>query len=209
MNCLNFAMLLDEHLDGRLGADSEAQCREHLARCAACTARREEGLRLLEALRELPAATPDPDFADRVLSALASAQAPVPARHVSRAAWPGALAAGLLLGIGVLSWRSAPMPEVQAGGESPLRLVFRSESALQGVTIELQLPDGLELAGYPGERRLVWTSDLRAGENLLELPVNAAGDGGVLTATLNHGGERRAFSVRVVAAGPDEDSSHG
>lgn len=202
INCLNFALLLDEHLDGRLGVDAAAQCDEHLARCGACATRREDGRRLLDSLRSLQAAEPDADFCDRVLAAARSA--PVPRATLRRQAWPswpGALAAGLLLAIGLLSWtRPEAIPEVQAGGLEPVRLVFRSDSALQGVTIELQLPQGLELVGYPGEQTLVWTSDLRRGENLLELPVRTLGQGGVLTATLNHGGERKQFSVRVVAA---------
>jgi hypothetical protein len=83
-----------------------------------------------------------------------------------------------------------------------VRLIFRSASALSDVTIELGLPEGVELAGFPGQRRLVWQSDLQAGANLLELPVLLHGAGGVVTATLNHGSERRQFSVRVVSA-PD------
>jgi hypothetical protein len=94
------------------------------------------------------------------------------------------------------------LPEVMAIANEPLRLVFRSEDALQGVTIEIELPEGVELAGYPGQRQLVWTSDIQAGPNLLELPVEVRGDGGVLTATLNHGAERRQFSVRVVSTAP-------
>jgi hypothetical protein len=83
-----------------------------------------------------------------------------------------------------------------------VRLIFRSASALDDVTIELVLPEGVELDGYPGQRRLVWQSDLRAGSNLLELPMLVHGDGGVLTATLNHGAERRQFSARVVPTDP-------
>ena len=125
----------------------------------------------------------------------------------------GAVAACFAVAIGLWSARqsissrtdSLPVAHVQPasmGGVQTVRLVFRSASALDDVTIELVLPEGVELDGYPGQRRLVWQSDLRAGSNLLELPMLVHGNGGVLTATLNHGAERRQFSARVVPADP-------
>jgi hypothetical protein len=114
----------------------------------------------------------------------------------------GALAASLLLATGMWFGRQS-LPEVMAVSDQPVRLVFRSEDALAGVTIELNLPEGVELSGYPGQRHLVWQSDIQAGPNLLELPVQVHGRGGVLTATLNLGSERREFSVRVVPAAPE------
>jgi hypothetical protein len=201
MKCLNFRHLLDEHLDGSLDAETEARFLHHAAACAACDRLREDGLRLQWALGALPVPAPDAGFADRVLLAACREQAGG-ARRATRSAWgwPGALAAGLALALGVGFWTPREtMPEVVAGAE-PLRLVFRSEGAVDGVTIELELPEGVELAGYPGQRSLVWQSDLVAGENLLELPVRATGAGGVVRATLNHDGERRQFAVRVVTA---------
>jgi hypothetical protein len=124
----------------------------------------------------------------------------------------GAVMASFAVAIGLWSTRqpvstpdTMPVAHVQPSaiaGVQPVRLVFRSASALDDVTIELVLPEGVELDGYPGQRRLVWQSDLRAGSNLLELPVLVHGRGGVLTATLNHGAERRQFSARVVPAQP-------
>jgi hypothetical protein len=122
----------------------------------------------------------------------------------------GALAAILALALVLWATRETlleaeaepPVARVEpaaAAGVQPVRLVFRSASALSNVTIELSLPAGVELAGYPGQRHLIWQSDLRAGANLLELPVLLHGPGGVVTATLNHGTERRQFSVRVVS----------
>ena len=207
MNYLNFHLLLDEHLDGALPPEAEAQCTQHAAVCAACAARRDAALQLQWALRGLPAAVADADFADRVLAAAAREHAPgsstnaASRRGALRWQIPSALAASLALAIGIGAWNTREtLPEVRTGGDEPVRLVFRSASAVSDVTIELSLPEGVELAGFPGQRRLVWQSDLRAGENLLELPVRAHGRGGVVTATLNHGKERRAFSVRLVAA---------
>lgn len=202
MNCTRALLLLEEQLDGSLEHPDEASLAEHLRGCGACMVARGAMVTLQQRLAAMPLPLPVAGFADRVL-ARAHAVSPVQ-RPVSRArpAWiGGALAASLVMVIGLWFSRET-LPEVMAIANEPLRLVFRSEDALQGVTIEIELPEGVELAGYPGQRQLVWTSDIQAGPNLLELPVEVRGDGGVLTATLNHGAERRQFSVRVVSTAP-------
>ncbi len=217
MNCTDFQLLLDDDLDGALNAEIEAELLEHTAACAACASRREFGKRLRRSLQELPVPSPAAGFAERVLTAardtkpdgVVSARSG-PQGGLPRWAIAGALAASMALAFGLWSARES-LPESEAGppvarvqpaaaaGVQQVRLVFRSASALSNVTIELGLPEGVELAGYPGQRRLVWQSDLRAGANLLELPVLLRGPGGVVTATVNHGAERRQFSVRIVS----------
>lgn len=90
--------------------------------------------------------------------------------------------------------------KVERGQTEPVKLVFRSPSALSGVTMELDLPAGIQLVGYPGRSRLSWQTNLLAGANVLELPVQVTGAGGVVTATVNLGGDRRSFSVLVQGA---------
>lgn len=219
MNCTDFDRRLDEHLDGALDAATDAELLRHVAACATCAARREAGQRLREALRALPVPPPPPGFAERVLArARAARPLPIratavkPRRHAGRWLVSAAIAASLALGLGLRmttgiglrdaqpSTPVARLAPARTAGVQPLRLVFRSERALAGVTIELGLPEGMELAGYPGQRELVWQSDLQAGANLLELPVLLQGPGGVLTATVNVGAERRQFAVRVIPA---------
>jgi hypothetical protein len=205
MNCTRARLLLEEQIDGSLEHLAEAALAEHLRGCEDCALER-DAMRALQAqLAALPVTPARAGFADRVLAAAHAAQPAVqPAAPRSRVpAWlGGALAASLLLATGMWFGRQS-LPEVMAVSDQPVRLVFRSEDALAGVTIELNLPEGVELSGYPGQRHLVWQSDIQAGPNLLELPVQVHGSGGVLTATLNHGSERREFAVRVVPAAPE------
>jgi hypothetical protein len=205
MNCTRARLLLEEQIDGSLEHLREAALAEHLRGCEDCALER-DAMRALQAqLAALPVTPARAGFADRVLAAAHAAQPAVqPAAPRSRVpAWlGGALAASLLLATGMWFGRQS-LPEVMAVSDQPVRLVFRSEDALAGVTIELNLPEGVELSGYPGQRHLVWQSDIQAGPNLLELPVQVHGSGGVLTATLNHGSERREFAVRVVPAAPE------
>jgi hypothetical protein len=87
---------------------------------------------------------------------------------------------------------------VAPGDVQPVSLMFRSPRSLTGVTITLQLPEGVELAGHPARRELAWQADLQAGANRLDLPVVVRhGGGGVLTAQLAHGRDRRQIAVLI------------
>jgi hypothetical protein len=207
MNCTRARSLLEEQIDGSLEHLAEAVLAEHLRNCEHCS-REQEGMRALQAqLAALPVPPARAGFADRVLAAAHAARPamPAPARNRVPAWIGGALAASLLLATGIWFGRqSLPEAMTVAVADQPVRLVFRSEDALAGVTIELSLPEGVELDGYPGQHHLVWQSDIQAGTNLLELPVLVHGSGGVLVATLNHGSEQRQFAVRVVPAAAEK-----
>lgn len=162
---------------------------------------------MLRHLRELPVEPPSAGFAARVLG---TRRAPW-----LRPAFGFALAASLVAGVGLTLWlgegpapAESPSPGTQvvvlaAGSTGPVRLAFRSPRDLSGVTISLQLPEGVELAGHPGRQALSWQADFQAGANVLELPlVVRTGASGVLTATLDHGGSHKAFTVQVRADRP-------
>lgn len=221
MNCDDFRELLDDEPD----AERQARMFAHAAGCPRCQARLEFESLLRRQLRTLPIPAPRAGFAERVLANAHRAQPrAVSARVERRRAIGWAMAASLVLGLGLMLGRQSvtetanetadaqlvQIVNVAAGQPSqaqPVRLLFRSEKALSGVTIELGLPEGVELAGYPGQRHLIWQTDLQSGSNLLELPVLVRGDGGVLTATLNLEGERRRFSVRVQTTAPPEGAA--
>lgn len=158
-------------------------------------------------LRDLPPPVMAADFPDRVFAAVRRARRPV---YLRPAPLGFALAATLALGVGIGVWvdqsRRESAPQIVAvapDAVSPVRLVFRSPRTLPGVTIDLQLPDGVELAGHEGRSELRWQTDLAAGGNVLELPVIVRqGGGGVITASLSYGQDRRQFSVLVEARGP-------
>lgn len=177
--------------------------------------------RLREALRRLPVPPPRPGFAARVFAALPRE----PRRAALPLAW--ALAASVAGAVGLNVWLergAAPAPAgssaqarvvvLEAGKSGPVRLAFRSPRELAGVTIHLQLPRGVELEGYPGRQSLRWQADFQAGANVLELPlVVRDGEGGILTATLDHGRSQKAFTVQVradkpAALFPDSPTTH-
>ena len=82
--------------------------------------------------------------------------------------------------------------------EHTVRLVFSSAEALDSATLTVSLPDGIELAGFPGQREITWETSLKEGKNLLPLTLVAlTPTGGELLARLEHKDRNRTFRLRV------------
>lgn len=212
MNCWETRLRLDDYLDARLDAAAAQAVEAHLARCDDCGAHLRVERLLRERLRELPAPPPRKAFSQRMLAATRAARRaaePRPRRLLPLAAAAALLV--LLAGAALLALRpGGPGPEqvvtVRGGAVQRLQLVFNSPDALSGVTLHVGLPEGVELAQYPGVRELTWQADLKPGPNLLALPVIVRGGGGTVLASVSFGAERKQFSVQV-QAGPRDGAA--
>ncbi len=92
------------------------------------------------------------------------------------------------------------IPGITIALEEPrtINLVFTSETALASATLTVSLPDGIELAGFPGQREISWETSLNAGKNLLPLKLIALTPaGGELLAQLKHDDRYRVFRLIV------------
>ena len=70
--------------------------------------------------------------------------------------------------------------------------------AVNGVSLTVALPDGVELTEYRGLDEVSWTTRLQAGKNVLPLQLVAiGGSGGELVARLQHEGDEKVFTVNV------------
>ncbi len=79
-----------------------------------------------------------------------------------------------------------------------INLVFASAEPLDAATLTVQLPPGIELFGFPGQREVTWETSLNAGKNLLPLRLIATSPmGGEVLATLRHDDRGRTFRLRV------------
>jgi len=79
-----------------------------------------------------------------------------------------------------------------------INLVFASAEPLDSATLTVQLPDGIEMSGFPGQREVTWQTSLNAGKNLLPLKLIATSPlGGEVYATLRHDNRGRTFRLRV------------
>lgn len=79
-----------------------------------------------------------------------------------------------------------------------VNLVFASATALDSATLTVTLPDGVEIAGFPGQREIAWQTSLTAGKNFLPLELIAVSPmGGEVLARLEHENRNRTFRLRI------------
>ena len=202
MECHDFALQLDDWLDGRLDSARKKSIQEHLGRCPSCRRLYERANAVQAGLRELPPPTLHPDFTDRALSR--AARAAVGRAHSRRRPVLGmALAASLVLGLALgvfLTTRPEPVQAVALTIDRPetVRLMFNSAKPLKAATVSLALPENVELVGYGNRRELSWQTDLREGGNLMQLPLVARGaTKQELVASLSHGGSSKMFRLKI------------
>ena len=163
---------------------------------------------VLELLKDYPMAEASAGFYDR---ALARATHEGTRRQRNRWVMTGfgsAVAAGLvlwLIGGFFLTGPQTSEPVAEIPGvvmtlaePRTVNLVFASKSNLDAATLTVTLPDGIELAGFPGQREIAWQTDLVEGKNLLPLELVALTPvGGEVLARLEHENRRRTFRLRI------------
>lgn len=164
--------------------------------------------RELAALLRRSAPAPPADLFERAFAYALGEQERVRLRR-SRTRWLaggiGAAAAGLALwfsGAALFAPESpeSGLPTVSMTLDEPetVRLVFAAETALEDATMTVTLPDGIELAGFPGEHEIRWDTSLAEGRNLLPLTLIAKTPaGGEMRARLEHDTRDRVFRVRI------------
>jgi hypothetical protein len=207
MDCKGINQRLDDYLDGLVKPEEIAAIESHASACPTCRTLLVRERRIRRALRELPAPEPTGAFLERALAqAVARDQ---PQRH-----WrlPGlALAASVMLIFAInlllkhdtIPVRDIPGLAIALNQTQEVRLVFESEHAMDNARFTIQLPEGIELSGHPGQREITWDGSLAQGTNLLVLPVEArSGHGGELVAYVSHTGKRKDFVLRMDVESP-------
>jgi hypothetical protein len=163
---------------------------------------------LLALLKDYPAAAPPDGFYDRALMRATHEGTRRQRNRWVMTGFSSAVAAGIVLWIISGVFFTAPdvtQPEATIPGialtlEEPrtINLVFASKSALDTATLTVTLPEGIELAGFPGQREIAWQTSLVEGKNLLPLNLIALTPaGGEVLARLEHEDRNRTFRLRV------------
>ncbi|NIR59388.1 MAG: hypothetical protein GWO02_07640, partial [Gammaproteobacteria bacterium] len=83
---------------------------------------------------------------------------------------------------------------LEAPGERRIAIAIESPRSFERVEFVVELPAGVELVGFPGQRSVRWENDLAAGRSRLQLPLRVAPDaegGRLVTRILRPDGERR------------------
>ena len=212
MSCTHINEKLDDFMDDALDDAEIALLNEHIDSCDSCRQALESEHRLRGLLRDYPVPAPDAAYIDAAL-AKASHDGALIAASGQRNRWimtgfGGAIAAGLVAWIigGVLlqtpddSDPAANIPGVTMVLEEPrtVNLVFSSETELNNAVLTVNLPAGIEIEGFAGQREISWTTSLQAGKNILPLKLIATTPhGGELLARLEHDDRNRTFRIRV------------
>ncbi|MFL6621300.1 MAG: anti-sigma factor family protein [Sulfurifustis sp.] len=199
MNCRTFIERMDGYLERTLAREVHDAAAGHLRDCGDCQRRVARLQALRGALRAIPVPAPRPGLLEQ---ALERAQRVQPQR---RRFWPyvagAALAASITLWIGFgrpnLSTPSTPLGvNITLNETHTVQLAFNAERELPQATLSIQLPNGVELQGFPGQREVRWQTTLVRGANVLALPLLAkSANGGTLLARVEHGDRRTELAI--------------
>ena len=213
MTCNERHDMMDDYLDGELPQRQREAFERHLNDCAGCQQRlaREQVLRA--DLKAMPVPAPSAGFAERVLRQAVESNVSHHHRHGFVTGFGSALLAGLALWVvvglffpgpqGVAPEGAGPLQMVSIAlnalnEEQDVTLVFNAERIVLGARISIELPDNVIIAGYPGRKRLEWSTDLAKGSNLLRLPVIATrADAGQLVAHIEYGNKVTTLKIQL------------
>ena len=208
MNCRLIESRLDDYLDATLPEREQSELEQHIAKCSACAQTAERAFALKAVLAELPVEGPQADFFERALTNAASARGIDASGSMVRRYFLGAIAAGIAALVAVLMLNPATDPVSSSAGiaqvalaveeSRTINLVFASNEALDDVSLIVELPAGVELAMYPGQSRIQWSTRLQQGKNVLPLQLVAlGGSGGELVATLRGSDREKVFKIDI------------
>jgi anti-sigma factor RsiW len=209
MNCDQFQHNLDPYLDGELDTALSQALDSHSAVCNSCSALRTRKEALRRTLRSIPVPQPDDGFLDSIVEETMISTHRNETRFRMTAGIGGAIAAGLVAWLVLVLPSGLPTPEeatietvsITMNVEKTFRLTFDSKHELQAAAISVQLPEGVDIVGYEGRNSVQWTTTVKEGTNILELPIVVrSGIGGAILARLEHGGKYKTFefAVRVI-----------
>ena len=203
MKCEEIIELLDDYIDEMLPPEQRDLVSTHVSACASCRQELASMQLLCDALRNYPVKPSSRGFADNILrNARRAHNRGRPAMYMAA----GAVAAGLMLllvaGIVRMDADQAARPaaiqkvEMTVLEQRTISLAFNYPNAINEVTFILDLPEGIELSGYPEQRELVWKDALSNGKNVLQLTLMGKKPmSGSLKATIEHAGKRREFNI--------------
>ena len=205
MSCPSIRSQLPDYVRATLPENEAAVVREHLQRCPRCRRRCDmEEVLMSRMAAQFDVPPPAPDFESRVFGELSSGAG----RRVNMA-WGGAVAAALALGLFIGQsglWQPDEAVAVAEVVDTPVvapvertvRLAFTAGEPLDDVTLTLNLPPHVEIAGLPGQHQVRWQVSLEQGDNVLALPLRIMFPGaGELVAELDAEGRQKVFRATI------------
>lgn len=182
-NCEEFRAQWSDWHAGALDEATAEGCANKRAQCGACARYDRQMRRLLNALGTLPF----PDEA-REVHPRHRAPAPLAARAGRRRSRALATTAAIVIafGAGLLVANLQPRdPGMESGivyadavsirqqATEDIQIALAAPRRIERVEFTVELPPGVELDGYPGQRVVRWQGQLKPGRSRLTLPVRA------------------------------------
>lgn len=208
LNCKECIINQDDYLDNQLPHALYEDMTSHLAVCPECQAMMRENRELLQGLRTLESPPPSPGFLKLAMENAVRAE-----RQRLHKKWffQYAAVAAMVCLVVLVSLKFSPWmaPNPNTGQSAPgvilslheskdVILLVQSARALDNATITINLPPQLMLANNPGLRQISWQADIKAGKNLIPLPLVATVAGLTkITAKIEHEDRVKAMSMQV------------
>jgi len=206
MNCKQFNNMMDDYIDGSLSAIQLGHMQPHLNNCEKCRHLFAQAQSLTTALKDITVPPAKAGYEQRMLSFLETK--PAQKTHFQNwliAGFGSAIAATFTLW---LTFSSQSLFSTNAENvasinlfvkkEQTVDLIFNLPNELAEATLTIELPDKVEISGYPGKRQLSWNTSFKKGANRLALPIiGSEENNGVLIARLNNNGTSKIFRVQI------------
>ncbi len=199
---------LDDYMDGSLDEAETLALDAHVDSCNTCRQTVDSEQRLRGLLKDYAVPAPDDAYFDQALAKASHVSTNGQRNRWLMTGFGGAVAAGLLAWVigGTILQTPEPVesvasiPGVTMVLEEPrtVNLVFSSAIELADAVLTVNLPAGIEIEGFAGQREITWITSLQAGKNILPLRLIATTPhGGELLARLEHDNRDRTFRIRV------------
>lgn len=203
MNCNEFKNKINELLDN--SDDIPEPLKEHGRNCAQCARQLQQAQGLLMQLKDLPVPSYSSEFKQQALRNAGRLQPKQPIHHRGFVAgFSSAIAATLALWLfsnvffGYEQDTANNTIQISLLQKQEIKLAFDAPQALHNAKVSITLPSDTQIAGLPGKREISWRTDLKAGSNVLKLPIMAlGGQGGELIARVEHQGKTQQLRIML------------
>ena len=206
MNCTDINTQLNDYLDDQLTPELKLAFDQHLSTCSSCRKLVNDSLDLnskLANIDDIPG--PRSNFEERVFTKVRQ-QYPVergtPTRFI--AGFSTAVAASLAIWLTSTVLITDPaieshnMISISVNEIKTIKLMIDAQSAFENVDLSINVPEHMQIDGYPGYQQLSWKTNLQKGSNILELPLMAVEHGkGELIAQIKYGDKTQTFRVEL------------
>ena len=206
MKCDQIQPLINDYIDETLPADQAESVRKHCLTCENCSHDIEVLAMQKVLIKSLSVPRASTGFEKRaidtaILNAHAQQESPFKQHSYYKAA-AAVMFFALVLWLGVFNDSTVTdnaLTLVSVGDEiQTIKLAIDSEQDLEAVSLQIELSDNLELAGFGNKKQINWTTGLRQGVNVISLPVVGIAQGkGDITTRIRLNGKEKVMHINT------------